>query len=65
MKTGNNPILDVLYVIVDVDTDLPTYVADTFEEARAWLQVSKRWMAKILREGIVFNGYTVEIVDDT
>lgn len=65
MKTGNNPYFDILYVIVDTTSDLPVYVADTYEEARAWLQVSKRWMAKILSEGIAFNGYTVEIVDDT
>lgn len=64
MKTGTN-ILDVLYVIVDTEDELPAYVADTFEEARAWLGISKQWMTKILREMIVYDHYYVVVVEDT
>ena len=64
MKTGTN-FLDILYVIVDTDDELPAYVADTFEEAREWLGISKRWMTKMLRENIVYDHYYVVIVDDT
>ncbi len=64
MKTGTN-FLDVLYVIVDANDELPAYVADTFEEARAWLGISKRTMTRLLREDYVYDHYYVVIVDDT
>lgn len=65
MKSGTNELLDVLYVIIDTRTDLPVYVADTFRETVAWLGCSFGTLNGMLRRGLSFNGYIVEIVDDT
>lgn len=43
-----------LYVIIDAKTDLPCYVADTWEQARRWLGCSPATFSEMLT-GVVYN----------
>ena len=64
MKSGNNRE-GFLYLIIDANTDLPRYVADTTTEAIAWLQCSSRTLMKMLHQGVVYKGFKCERVLDS
>ena len=55
MRAGNNS-WGCYYYIGDVSTDLPLYIADTFEEAREWIGCSPAKFVRMIREGAEHKG---------
>lgn len=50
---------DYCYMVIDVETDLPITVLDTYREVQEYLEVSSRTLARLLR-GASHMGMTVE-----
>lgn len=47
------------YMVIDVETDLPIAVLDTYREVQKYLEVSSRTLARLL-QGASYMGMTVE-----
>lgn len=47
------------YMVIDVETDLPMAVFDTYREVQEYLEVSSKTLARLLR-GASYMGMTVE-----